>query len=126
MEQSYLTSIIKRVLLDRPFSFLVVGVVMFGLVYMLVVGLNIHPSDVTVYSRYTAFGEAHFYKAHWQYLLTFVLFGIVVTIGHVSLMVKLHSLERRQTALIVGWLAIVLLCIAAAYALAIMQLGHST
>mgnify|MGYP003375219699 CR=1 FL=1 len=126
MQQSYLNSIIKNVLTDRPLSLLMGGLVLAGIIYMCVVGFNIHPSDVTVYSRYTAFGEAHFYKAHWQYLLSFVLFGLVATVGHVSLMIKLHSLERRQTALIIGWLGIVLLCVATAYALAIMQLGHSS
>ncbi|QQS21653.1 hypothetical protein IPM09_03990 [Candidatus Saccharibacteria bacterium] len=126
MEQSNFKITIKRVLLDRPFLLLSATLVLTGIIYLFVVGLNIRSSDVTVYSRYTAFGEAHFYKSHWQYLLTFVLFGIVVVAGHLGLMVKLHNMERRQTAQIIGWIGIVMLCIAASYALAVMQLGHSS
>ncbi len=116
---------IKRVFTDRPFLFLMAGLVMTGIVYCLTIGFNIHSSDVTVYSRYTAFGEAHFYKAQWQYLLSFVLFGIVVTTAHALLMVKFHNLDRRQTALLIGFAGIAVLFIAGAYALSVTQLGRS-
>lgn len=116
---------VKRVFTDRPFLFLMAGLILTGFVYCLIAGLNIHGSDVTVYSRYTAFGEAHFYKAQWQYLLGFVVFGVVVTAAHLALMVKFHNLDRRQTALLVGFAGIAVLFIAAAYALAVMQLGRS-
>lgn len=116
---------IKRIFSDRQFLFLMAGLVLSGAIYCLVVGLNIHASDTTVYNRYTAFGEAHFYKAHWQYLFTFVGFGCLVTITHLLLMVKFHNLERRQTAQLLGWIGIVLLMIAMTYALAVMQLGRS-
>lgn len=116
---------IRRVFTDRAFMFLVAALIMTGLVYTAVVGLNIRVSDVTVYSRYTAFGEAHFYKAHWQYLLGFVAFGLLVTMVHAALMVKFHNLDRRQTAFIIGWFGIALLVIAMLYALAVMQLGRS-
>lgn len=116
---------IKRVFTDRPFLFLIGTLIATGFIYCLVVGLNIHQSDVTVYNRYTAFGEAHFYKAHWQYLLLFLLFGPVVVAGHAALMVKLHNLDRRQTAILVGWLGIALLLIGLVYTLAVMSLGHA-
>lgn len=116
---------IKRVFTDRPFLFLMAGVTVTGVIYCLLTGLNIHSSDVTVYSRYTAFGEAHFYKAQWQYLLGFVAFGVVVTLSHLALMVKFHNLDRRQTAILIGFAGIAVLSIAAAYALAVMQLGRS-
>ncbi len=115
---------IKRVFTDRPFLWMMAALVVAGFLYCLVVGLNIRASDVTVYSRYTAFGEGHFYKAHWQYLIGFVVFGIVATLTHLILMVKLHNLDRRQTALLVGAVGIVVLVVAGVYALAVMQLGR--
>lgn len=117
---------VKRVLADRPFLFLIGGLVATGLMYCAAVGLNIQRSDVTVYTRYSSFGEAHFYKSPWQYLLTFVLFGLVVTGGHVALMIKLHGIGRRQTAILIGWLGIGILLIALMYALAVMSLGRAT
>ncbi len=125
MNKEHITLSIKRVFTDRPFMFLMAGVIIVGFIYSLLVGLNIHSSDVTVYSRYTAFGEAHFYKAHWQYLLSFVGFGVLATVTHLAMMVKFHNLERRQTALMVGWIGIAILVIAAVYTLNVIQLGRS-
>jgi hypothetical protein len=125
MDKESIKLSIKRVFTDRPFLMLMSMLTAMGLLYCLVVGLNIHRSDVTVYTRYSAFGEAHFYKDHWQYLLTFVLFGVIVTAAHLALMVKLHNIERRQTALLVGWLGISMLLLALMYALAVMSLGRA-
>ena len=115
MNKEAITLSIKRVFTDQPFMFLMAGVIVAGLTYVLAVAFNIHTRDVTVYSRYTAFGEAHFYKAY----------GVIVTAIHLSLMVKFHNLERRQTAIIIGWLGIAILAIGMAYALAVLQLGRS-
>lgn len=98
-------------------------VVITGIIYCLVLGFTVQPRDVQVYTRYTAFGEAHFYKNYWYYLVSFVIFGAIVTVSHVALMIKLHNLERRQTALIIGYLALVVLVVAAIYGLSIMRLA---
>ena len=116
---------IKKVLTDRPLLVLMRVIVLVGVLYCLVVGLNIRQSDVMVYMRYSAFGEAHFYKDHWQYMLTFVLFGVVVAVGHIVLMLKLFNINRRQTAMLVGWLGMGILIVALVYALAVMSLGRA-
>ena len=116
---------LREVTKDRPYVTLIGLVLGAGIVYCLIVALSIHPSDVTVYTRYTAFGEAHFYKDHWQYLMTFVLYGAIVAVAHGALMVKLHDMGRRQTGLLVGWLGIAVLLMAFAYTLAIIGLGHA-
>ncbi len=117
---------IKQVLGNRPLVLLMVLMAVIGFIYSIAVAIHIHPSDVTVYTRYTAFGEAHFYKSHWQYLITFVLFGPLVVITHTALMVKLFAIERRQTALLVGWVGIAILIVAFVYTMAIMGLGNAT
>lgn len=125
MDKDTIKLSVKRVMTDRSYLFLMGAVVFVGLIYVLVTGFSVRPSDITVYSRYSSFGEAHFYKNHWQYLLTFVLFGFVVTIAHVALMVKLHNIERRQTGVMVGTIGIVLLIVALVYAMAVMSLGRA-
>jgi Mn2+/Fe2+ NRAMP family transporter len=114
---------IKRVFTDRPFLVLIAALVMTGLVFCLVTGLGLQIRDVQVYSRYTSFGEAHFYKSPWQYLALFPVFGIIVTGLHVAIMVKLHNLERRQSAILVGFAGITLLFIALFYASFVMRLA---
>lgn len=117
---------VKQVLGNRSLMLLIILMTVVGFVYSIAVALNIHPGDVTVYTRYTAFGEAHFYKNHWQYLLTFVLFGPLVVIAHSALMVKLYAIERRQTALLVGWIGVTVLIVAFVYVMAVMRLGNAT
>lgn len=116
---------INRIVSDRPLFWLSVSIVILSLVCSLIIGLNIHASDVTVYSRYTAFGEAHFYKSHWQYLLLFIVFNIIAAVGHIALIGKLSTIERRQTALLVGWVAVVVIIVATVYALSVIQLGQA-
>ena len=94
-----------------------------GLVYVTVTGLTLQGRDVQVYSRYTSFGEAHFYKSPWQHLISFVVFGIAVVVTHLGLMVKFHNLERRGVAMIVGYAGIAVLFVAFMYSLFIMHLA---
>ncbi len=114
---------IKRVFTDRPFLALMAAVIVVGIIYCTIVGFSIQPGDVgAIHTRYIAFGKGHFYKNPWQYLLTFVVFGVVVVVAHLALMVKMHNLERRQTALLIGWAAIAVLIIACNYALSVIRL----
>lgn len=125
MERFKFKETFSLVLADKRFLWVGGALVVVGLLCALIVGLNVRASDVTVYSRYTAFGEAHFYKSHWEYLLLFVIFNLVVTATHGALMVKLHGIERRQTALLIGWIGIIILLVATVYAIAVIQLGHA-
>ena len=117
---------IKQVLGNRALVLLIILMAVVGFIYSITVAINIHPSDVTVYTRYTAFGEAHFYKSHWQYLIAFVLFGPLVVITHAALMVKLFAIERIQTAVLVGWAGVATLIVALVYTMAIIGLGNAT
>lgn len=114
---------IKRVFTDRTFLMLGAGLVASGFIYLLVTGLTLQARNVQVYSRYTSFGEAHFYKSPWQYLILFVVFGLLVTIIHLALMVKLHNLDRRGAAILVGLAGIGILFIGLMYSLFIMHLA---
>lgn len=116
---------LKGAFADRPILLLILGQIVAALIYTLIVGLSIHVSDVTVYTRYTAFGEAHFYKSPWQYLLLFAAFGLLVAFTHTILLAKLHQIGRRQSALFVGWMGIIVVMIALVYALAVISLGRA-
>ena len=116
-KKDFLRTPLRTIAADRPFFAALIGVFVAGIIYMQV-------RDVQVYVRYTAFGEAHFYKSYWYYLLSFVLFGALVMVVHIGLMVKLYSLQRRQTALFVGAAAVLVLLVAASYGLAVMHLAY--
>lgn len=112
---------LKHVATDRPFLVLMIGLLLAGLVYAMIVGFSMHPRDVQIYTRYTAFGEAHFYKNPWHYTLLFVVFGLMVATAHSLLMVKLYNLGRRQSGILVAWMGIAVLVIAAVFALSIIR-----
>ncbi len=126
LNKSLIKESLKAVLSDRPILLLAIGLIASMIIYMLAVGFSIHASDVTVYTRYTAFGEAHFYKSPWQYLLLFVTFGAVVTSVHASLLVKFHQIGRRQSAIFIGWMGMIILALALVYSLAVISLGRAT
>lgn len=111
---------LKQAGADRAFLAVVILLVFVGIAYASLIGFSIHPRDVQIYTRYTAFGEAHFYKNPWQYTLLFVLFGVLVTVAHATLMIKLHGLGRRQSGILVGWLGIAVLVMAAIFVLSII------
>ncbi|MBB1567685.1 hypothetical protein HG433_003565 [Candidatus Saccharibacteria bacterium] len=123
-KKDFLRTPLRTIAADRPFFAALIGVFVVGIIYMLVMGFTLQVRDVQVYVRYTAFGEAHFYKSYWYYLLSFVLFGALVMVVHIGLMVKLYSLQRRQTALFVGAAAVLVLLVAASYGLAVMHLAY--
>ena len=123
-KKDFLRTPLRTIAADRPFFAALIGVFVAGIIYMLAMGFTLHVRDVQVYVRYTAFGEAHFYKSYWYYLLSFVLFGALVMVVHIGLMVKLYSLQRRQTALFVGAAAVLVLLVAASYGLAVMHLAY--
>jgi hypothetical protein cdiviTM7_00316 len=123
-KKDFLRTPLRTIAADRPFFAALIGVFVAGIIYMLVMGFTLQVRDVQVYVRYTAFGEAHFYKSYWYYLLSFVLFGALVMVMHIGLMVKLYSLQRRQTALFVGAAAVLVLLVAASYGLAVMHLAY--
>jgi len=123
-KKDFLRPPLRTIAADRPFFAALIGVFVAGIIYMLVMGFTLQVRDVQVYVRYTAFGEAHFYKSYWYYLLSFVLFGALVMVVHIGLMVKLYSLQRRQTALFVGAAAVLVLLVAASYGLAVMHLAY--
>ncbi len=111
----------KQIITDRSLLALIIAMLFIGLTYLIAIGFSIHPRDVQIYTRYTAFGEAHFYKSPWQYTLLFVSLGILIPVGHIALMTKLYDLRRRQAAVLIGWLGIVILAIAAVYVLSILR-----
>lgn len=123
-KKDFLRTPLRTIAADRPFFAALIGMFVAGIIYMLVMGFTLQVRDVQVYVRYTAFGEAHFYKSYWYYLLSFVLFGALVMVVHIGLMVKLYSLQRRQTALFVGAAAVLVLLVAASYGLAVMHLAY--
>lgn len=74
---------------------------------------NISPSELQVNTHYTSYGQEHFYRAQWTYLLSFVGFGVLVGIVHPIIATKLYQDRGRQVALLFCWVSVGILLVAA-------------
>ena len=105
---------IKNFLRDRTMVVLSSALIVLGVLYIVFVVIAMEPSDLQVATRYTAFGDTHFYRNKWYYLLSFALFGAVLIGAHIALAIKLFGRQQRQLAiallsftgvlLIIGWI----------------------
>ncbi|MET0979782.1 MAG: hypothetical protein ABWX90_00835 [Candidatus Saccharimonadales bacterium] len=110
MKSNFITSL-KLILSDRLMTVLLVVFVLACLSYCIYVGVSLRPSDLQVAVHYTAFGETSFYREKWYYLLSFIMFGLILAAVHSILIVKLYVQERRQIAILFTWFSFLLLLI---------------
>ena len=125
MSKESINSILRSVKGNRSVLWMLGGVFAGALICGILISVSIQPSDVTVYTRYSAFGQIHFYKDHWQYFFTFVALNWLIAIIHGGLIIKFALLERMQTAKVLTGYTVVLLVILAAYALSVFSLGQA-
>lgn len=88
---------------------LVIGAVLFSIYFI----VNISPSELQLNTHYTSYGQEHFYREPWTYLLSFVGFGILLGLVHPVIAAKLYLQRGRQVALLFCWTSIIVLLIAA-------------
>lgn len=93
------TQLIKSFLRDRTLLGLTAALFLMGIIYLIFLAFTLEPSDLQVATRYTAFGETHFYRNKWYYLLSFAFFGVILLSIHTALAVKLYGRNQRQLAI---------------------------
>jgi hypothetical protein len=114
---------IKSVLSDRLLTALIVGLLLVCIGYCLFVGLSLRPSDLQVAIHYTAYGETNFYREKWYYLISFILFGLIVAVVHTTLTIKLYLQGRRQIALLFVGLSFLVMIIASFLAWSVLRIA---
>jgi hypothetical protein len=105
---------LKTVINDRYLSGLLAGFLVLCLVVIIYLAFMIHASELQVVVHYTSFGTTNFYRDKWYYLLSFVVFIVVMAAGHTVITYKLLEKKGRDLALSFAWLSILLILIAAA------------
>ncbi len=95
-----------------------------GIVYIIYVALSLQASDLQLATRYTSFGGTHFYRDKWYYLLSFVGFGLLFTITHIGLMVKLYVSEMKPLATAMGWLGLIVLLMMFSYTYHVLSIAY--
>lgn len=125
MNKESLRTIFRTVVENRSLLVQLIILAVTALVCSVWIAVAVEPSDVTVYARYSAFGQIHFYKEHWQYLLLFIAYIWVVSLLHAGGMIKFSQAGRPQTAKVILGYTIALLVISLVYVLNILSLGQA-
>ena len=93
------------------------------LIFTIYVGLNIHQNELKIVTHYTAFGTTNFYRDKWYYLLSFVVFGIMVAVIHTLVALKLLVSRGTELALSFVWVSTIIITIAAATAYQVLKIA---
>lgn len=117
-------STIQQILADRMMLMLCAGLIVGGTVYIIFLALNLSPSDLQLATRYTSFGETHFYREKWWYLLSFVGFGILFIVAHIGMLAKLYVIGMRQLAYAFAWLSLIVLVLMFVYTYAVLGIAY--
>lgn len=117
------TDLIKNYFRDRLMLSLTVALFLMVALYGIYVGVSLEPSDLQVATRYTAFGDTHFYRSKWYYLLSFIIFGVVVAAAHTALAIKLYGRQKRQIAVALLVLSLFLVSIGWIIARSVLQIA---
>ncbi len=119
-----ITSTLKQLAADRPLLLLCAGLLVGGAVYILYVGFSLQASDLQLATRYTSFGETHFYREKWWYLLSFIGFGLLFLLAHIGMIAKLVAIGMRPLAFSFGWLSALVLLFMFVYTYAVLGIAY--
>lgn len=76
--------------------------------------LEIHPSELQVVVHYTAFGPTNFYRDKWFYLITFVVYILLIAVMHTIIAYKLSQKKGRDLTAAFIFLSIIILVVSTA------------
>lgn len=103
---------------------LVMAIAIGGVAYIAYVGFSISASDLQLAIRYTSFGETHFYRDKWWYMLGFIGFGLLFIVAHIGMVTKLFAIGFKQFAYSFAWLSLILLVLMFAYTYSVLSIAY--
>ncbi|MDK2898941.1 MAG: hypothetical protein PWQ10_128 [Patescibacteria group bacterium] len=112
---------LKQLVTDRYLLILLSFLLLFSIVSAVIIGFSVHPSELQLVSRYSEFGISHLYRNQWFYLLTFILFEIIVSILHIVISIKLLIIKNHFSATVFAWLGIVVIFLGLSTSMAVLN-----
>ena len=96
----------KQLPKHKRLLWLLVVLAIFSLAVAVFIGMTIEPSELRIITHYTAYGSTHFYRDQWVYMISFIIFIVMVAILGVGVSLKLLRQDREVLALLYGWISI--------------------
>ena len=100
------------------------GILLGGIAYIIYVAFNLSSSDLQLAIRYTSYGETHFYREKWWYLLSFIGFGLLFITAHIGIVAKLYVIGLRPLARGFAWLSLLILVLTFVYTYAVLGIAY--
>lgn len=104
--------------------FFSVAFIVGAIAYIAYVLFSLHASDLQLATRYTSFGNTHFYRNKWYYLFSFVGFALLFIVTHVGMMAKLYMSDLKPLAVAFGWLGILILVMMFSYTYHVLSIAY--
>lgn len=104
--QHHILSAFKQLPKHKRLLWLLIGLAIISLAAAVFIGMTIAPSELRVITHYTAYGSTHFYRDQWVYMISFIVFIIMVAALGVGVALKLLRQDREALALLYGWISI--------------------
>jgi len=113
MKRQLVTSV-QTILKDRFLSGLLAAFLLVCVIVIIYLALTIHQSELQVVVHYTSFGTTNFYRDKWYYLLSFIVFIVVMATVHSVIAFKLFEKKSRDLAIAFVWLSLLMIFVAVA------------
>lgn len=96
----------KQLPKHKRLLWLLIVLAIFSLAVAVLIGVTIEPSELRIITHYTAYGSTHFYRDQWVYMISFIVFIVMVAFLGVGVSLKLLRQDREVLALLYGWISI--------------------
>jgi len=113
MKKQLVTSV-QTILKDRFLSGLLAVFWLVCLIVVIYLALTIHQSELQVVVHYTSFGTTNFYRDKWYYLLSFIVFMVVMAVVHSAIAFKVFEKKGHDLAVAFVWLSLLMVFVAVA------------
>jgi len=114
---------IKQLAKERRLIIALVVLFISALALMIYVSMNIHQNELKIVTHYTAFGSTNFYRDKWYYLISFVVFGLVVAVVHSMIALRLLAAKGTELALAFVWASVLMVFIAGAIMYQVLRIA---
>lgn len=107
--KKYLNPVIK----DKPVLLAILAVFVLSLIFVAYFSFKIKPTDLQVPIRYSSFGSTFFYSGSWWNHVTIIVFGLIFTILHTTLAIKIYVDKNRTLAIFFSIFSVIVICASA-------------
>lgn len=115
---------LKKTVRDRYLTIVLISTLLLSIIFAIIIGLSIHPSELQLVSHYSAFGVTHIYRDQWYYLIVFLLFEPLAALIQSVISIKLFLIKGHSIAIMYAWIGFSVVLIGMVTAMAVLNVWN--